>query len=808
MLKSLLRDKGYTATVVVTLALCVAVNTATFAIVNSVLLRPLAGPNADRIVLMANRYPRAGVAGLYTTSAAGGDYYDRLTAMPALTEQAMFRFDDMTMEISNTPQQVAGMSVTPSLFKVAGASAAVGRVFDPSEGSEGNQRKVILSDSLWRQLYGGDRAALGREMRLAGRAYTIVGVMPPGFVFVNPAIRFWIPIAFTAEQKTSHHNNNWYSVGLVKPGHTVAEVQSQVDAINRANNERFPGMKEALINAGFHTRVEPLRNMLVRDVESSLYLLWGGALFVLLIGALNIANLALARSSVRRRETAARLVLGASRMHLVRAVLTENGVLASMGVVLGVVLGEALLRGLTLDFPRSSEVRIDAVVVLTVLGLAMVVSLLIGILPLMQNLRVSLSSALQDGSRGGTGGTRARRVRQALVAAEIGVAFVLLTGAGLLLTSFRNLLNVDPGFTSKGVVTASTTAPSVRYAGEAQLRVLMSRILDSARRIPGVSAAGATTSIPLGGNFNDSVILAEGYKMRPSESVVSPVRMIVTPGYFQAMQVAVVKGRAFEERDNEKGVPVVIVDERLASKFWPNQDPIGRRIFEPEDVQNLTRTDAKTRFIEVVGVVRSVRLTDLAGGGNPVGAYYYPYAQRPYRTFTLAVKATDNAPLAGAIRGELARIDRELAIFDVRTMTERGELSLSSRRTSLMLAMGFGGLALFLAGIGIYGVLSYLVAQRRREIGIRMALGSTAAGIASMVLREGGVLVAIGLGFGLAAAALLRKAIESEIYGVRVMEPAVMAGVAALLAAIALVACLTPARRAAAVNPASVLSDS
>jgi putative ABC transport system permease protein len=297
----------------------------------------------------------------------------------------------------------------------------------------------------------------------------------------------------------------------------------------------------------------------------------------------------------------------------------------------------------------------------------------------------------------------------------------------------------------------------------------MSRILDSARRIPGVSAAGATTSIPLGGNFNDSVILAEGYKMRPSESVVSPVRMIVTPGYFQAMQVAVVKGRAFEERDIEKGVPVVIVDERLASKFWPNQDPIGRRIFEPEDVQNLTRTDAKTRFIEVVGVVRSVRLTDLAGGGNPVGAYYYPYAQRPYRTFTLAVKATDNAPLAGAIRGELARIDRELAIFDVRTMTERGELSLSSRRTSLMLAMGFGGLGCSLAGIGIYGVLvSGRTTPARRSVSAWRSAAQQRESPDGVARRRsaGSDCLASGL-----AAALLRKAIESEIYGVRVMEP-------------------------------------
>ena len=664
------------------------------------------------------------------------------------------------------------MAVTPSFFKLVGIPPARGRAFTAEEGEIGSEHKVVLSHALWQQLYGGDPSAIGRELRLGGTPFTIVGVMPQDFVFVNPEVRLWVPLAFTAEQKSQYHNNSWNHIGRLKPGATLAQVQAQINALNAANLERFPEWKDVLINAGFYTKVEPLQHALVKDVEGALYLLWGGAVFVLLIGGLNIANLALARWSVRSKEIATRLALGAGRAQIARQLIVENVLVAGAGGIAGVLLGAALLRAVAaigLDqFPRAHEVRIDGTVVLVSLGLAVAVGVLVGLVPIASAFKVNLSGMLRDSSRTGTSGVRTRRLRQGLVGAEIGLAFVLLAGAGLLLASFRHLLAVDPGFTTKGVVTASTNAPQSRYHGDGELRTLMNRALDSIRRLPGVAAAGATTAIPFGNNFSSSVIMAEGHVMKPGESVISPYRLSVTPGYFETMNIALVRGRYFEERDNESAAPVVIVDERLARHFWPNRDPIGQRMYRPKNPKELTQIDPNTRWYRVVGVVRSVRLEDLAGTKGASGAYYFPYAQEPSRDYTFAVRTAGEAGgVARMVRTAVAQIDPELALFDVKTMDERTALSMSSRRTSLMLALAFGGLALFLSAIGIYGVLAYLVAQRRREIAIRMALGSTGAGVVRLVLREGLVLVAIGLAAGFAGAAALQKAVASQIYGVR-----------------------------------------
>jgi predicted permease len=336
----------------------------------------------------------------------------------------------------------------------------------------------------------------------------------------------------------------------------------------------------------------------------------------------------------------------------------------------------------------------------------------------------------------------------------------------------------------------------------------MNRALEAIRHLPGVAAAGATTEIPFGNNFASSVIMAEGHVMTPGESFVAPYRLSVTPGYFEAMNIALMRGRYFEERDNESAPPVIIVDERLARHFWPNRDPIGQRMYRPTSPKDVTKPGPKTRWYQVVGVVRSVRLEDLAGTRGASGAYYFSYAQELSRDYTFAVRTVgEPGAVAGAVRSAMARIDPELALFDVRTMNERVALSMSSRRTSLLLALAFGGLALFLSAIGIYGVLAYLVAQRRREMAIRMALGSTGAGVVRLVLRQGMVLFAIGLVAGFAGAAGLQKAIANQTYGVRPLDPLVISGVTVLLGMIALAACALPAWRAVRVDPVAVLKE-
>jgi predicted permease len=724
----------------------------------------------------------------------------------------MFHGRNQTVELNGSPQQIRGMKVTPSLFHLLRVSPMIGRPFAEEEGEEGRDQEVILSYGLWQELYGGDKSVLGQSLRISGRPFTVVGVMQRNFNFIEPEVRLWMPLAFSAEEKTVHHNNNWYYIGRLKPGATLQQAQAQVNALNNENLERFPEFKELLINAGFRTTVKPLQDMLTAGVKGTLYLLWGGAFLVLLIGGLNIANLALARLAMRRKQIATRIALGASRGQLVRQLILENLGLALLGGICGIALGAGVLRALNAigleHFPRANEVRMDGTAVLVALGLSLAAGLFVGLFPLAGISKIGISDALHEESRTGTGGKKSRRVRQLLVTAQVGFAFTLLMGAGLLLASFRNLLHVDPGFKPNGVVSASVSLPQSRYAKDDALRNFMNRALPAIRSFPGVSYAGATRAIPLGGNHNDSVILAEDYQMKPGESLISPLNIGVTPGYFEALGISMVRGRPFDERDSETAPQVIIVDERLAKHFWPNQDPVGRRMYFPGtgDPKDFMKVTEHTVWLTVVGVAHSLRYENLDDSGATFGAYYVCNSQDPARTFTFAIKtAGDSASTVRALRAEIARLDPEVALFDIRSMSERMDLSLASRRTSMLLANAFGGVALFLASLGIYGVLAYLVAQRTREIGIRVALGSTRSGILRLVLREGFKLVAMGFVLGIAGAAFLQKAVATQIYGIRPYDPLVLAGVMALLAGIALVACAVPARRAMGVDPVVVL---
>jgi len=808
--RSLMGDKGFTVTVVLTIAVCIAANTATFAVVNSVLLRPLPVPDAGSILVMANRYPKAGADFGYNSSA--GDYYDRMRDVHVFSEQALFLTNGQTLEIQGAPERVTGMLATPSLFRLLRVSPAYGRAFSDAEGEPGGDKKAILSDGMSRRLFGSPQAALGRDIRMSGQPFTVVGVMPPGFNFIDPEVRLWIPAAFTPKEREVRHSNSWQNIGRLKPGANAQEAQSQVDALNRANLDRFPGFRELLINAGFHTVVSPLEDMLVKQVREALYLLWGGAAFVLLIGVVNVANLVLARTTQRRKEFATRLALGAGAGRLVRQLVTESVLVAIAGGAAGAALGAGLLSALTHSgietLPRAGEVRVDGVVVLAMLVTAALVGIVIGLIPSVQVMGARVNEVLREESRSGTGGRRARRVRQVLVAAQVGLAFVLLAGAGLVLASFRELLHVDPGFDVKGVVTAATNVPQSLYPKDTDASKLMDRTLAAIRAIPGVTAAGATTSIPWGGNHNDSVILAEGYIMKPGESLISPEQIMITPGYFEAMHIAMVAGRPFDARDGDSAPGAIIVDERLARHFWPGINPIGRRMYRPEDINNLLKTDEHTHWLTVVGVIRPVHTADVEGNGSPVGAYYQTFAQNVQRGYALAIKTSgDSGPILRAVRARFAAIAPNLALFDIHTMEERGDLSLASRRASLTLAMFFGCLALFLSAIGIYGVLAYLVTQRQREIGIRAALGCTTGGVVRLVVGEALWLMGAGLLLGVAGSVALQSVVAGQLYGVKPLDPVVMSAVILTLAVVGLAACVLPARRATRVDPVMVLRE-
>ena len=808
----LARDRAFSLTAASTLAVCIGANAALFTVVHHVLLRPLPVPEPSRILLMSNLYPKAGA----TDSSNSGvpDYYDRLKAVTVLESQAMFQTRSVSIGREGLPVRLQIVDATPSYFRVMGVSPALGRVFTDDEGEVGNDKRVVLSDALWHSQFGADPGVVGRDLRLNGQPYTIVGVMPRTFQGLDPEVMLWRALAFTAEQRSDEqrHSNNYWNVGRLKPGATLAQAQAQVDALNAANLERFPKYKELLINAGFRTQVIGFQDHLVRFVKPTLYLLWGGALFVLLIGCVNVANLALVRARSRLKELATRLALGAGRWQVARQLIAESLALTLVAAGAGLLLAMAALRALAaLDLqglPFGSDIHLDAIAVGYSLAISLAIGIVLGLVPVAAVLHANLSIVLRDAGRGTSVGRGGRIVRRTLAVTQVAFTFVLVVGAGLLLASFRRVAAVDPGFVSDRVLTASVMLPRNRYDDDAKRRAFTDEALRRVRALPGVSAAGATDTIPFGGYNSDSVIIAEGYQMKPGESIISPSQVTVSPGYFEATSVRLAKGRFFQDSDAGGQRPVVIVDEKLARRFWPDQDPIGRRMFLPTDIDHLLAVTDKTVFLDVVGVIKDVKLRDIAEGEKGVGAYYFPMSQNTSSFLTFAVK-TSGAPetVTGGLRSTMAALDPELPLFDVRTLAQRTETALVARRSSAMLSLTFGLVALLLSAVGVYGVLAYLVNQRTREIGIRMALGSSPLGIFDLVLREGLLLVGLGFALGGIGTALLKRSLESQLFDVRVTDPLVLTTAAAVLGTVALVACALPARRAAAIDPAIALSE-
>jgi putative ABC transport system permease protein len=512
------------------------------------------------------------------------------------------------------------------------------------------------------------------------------------------------------------------------------------------------------------------------------------------------------------KELATRLALGAGRFRVGRQLVTESLLLTLLSAAAGLAVGYGALQLLgTLniqDMPRGGEIHLDGVVVAYSLGIAAVIGIILGLIPVANVLPANLTMVLREEGRGGTAGRGARTLRRALVVAQVAFAFVLLIGAGLLFASFRRVLAVDPGFNGDNVLTVSATLPRSRYDNDDKLRGFSSEALRQIRALPGVTSAGVTNTIPFGGNNNDSVIFAEGYQMSPGESVISPSNVSVSTGYFEAMHVKLRRGRFFDDRDNATALKTIIVDETLAKRFWPNTDPVGRRMYSPNDINDLMNTNEKTKWFTVVGVIADVKLHTITEGKQTVGAYFFPVDQDPISGLTFAVKTSgDPLALAGGVRGVLSRLDRELPVFDIQTMDARTEKALVSRKSPVLLSLSFGAIALFLSAIGIYGVLAYLVTQRTKEIGIRIALGGSARAIFELVLREGLLLIVGGFVLGAIGAVALRKSLETQLFGVSATDPLVLATVTSILGVVAIVACALPARRATRIDPIVALTQ-
>jgi len=812
-LRLLWKDRAFTATAALTLALCIGANAALFSVVRGVLLKPLALPDPDRVVMAGNAYPGAGVP--QPIGSAVPDYFDRLRDITAFDAQALFKQDNRSVDQGGVATRVESITATPSFFKVAGVPPQLGRTFTDQEGEIGHESVVVLSDGFWRSQFGGDRSAIGRELRIDGRPHTVIGVMPPGFRPTDDDKAMWTPMTFTAKDKSDEqrHSNNTVFIARLKPDATVQQAQSQIDALNAANLERFPPLKEILINAGFHTVVARLQDQMVEDIRPILYLMWGGAAFVLLIGCVNVANLVLVRSRVRLKELATRLALGAGTSRVVRQLAVEHVLLTLGSAAMGIAIGFAALRAMDAinlqDLPRAHEIRLDAVVVAYTAIAAVAIGLLLGLIPAAASMSARVLGVLREEGRSATVSRGAQSLRRALVVAQVGCAFVLLIGAGLLFATFRKALAVDPGFMPAGVLTAAVSLPDARYPDAAARRRFTDEALRRMRALATVTVSGATDSLPLGNNASASAILAEGYQAKKGESLIAPSEARVSPGYFETMRARLVSGRFFDDRDTADATKVIMIDDRLARRFWPNQNPIGRRMYKPSDeAGDLTAITAKTEFFTVVGVIAEMKQRSLTDGDRAVGAYYFPIAQDPQSGLTFVLRSNgDPTALGGAVRREIAALDAQLPVFEVQPMTYWTARSLANRRAPALLSMVFGLVALFLSAIGIYGVLAYLVTQRTKEIGIRVALGSTAAAVFRLVLREGLVLVGIGLVLGGIGSLLLRHTLESLLFGVSATDPRVLLLVSGVLGVVAAVACCVPARRATKIDPLVALME-
>ena len=810
--RTLRKDAAFATAVILTLAVCLGANTAIFTLVRSVLLRPLPYAEPSRLIASYDAFPGAGVERAGTSVP---NYFDRRAMKDVFQEVALYQFSGYRVGQGATAEGVAAINVTPSFFQVLGIQAATGRVFREEEGVSGRNRVVILSHAFAAKQPGGAAGIVGQQLRLNDELFEVVGVMPEGFAFLNPDVRLFVSIGFRDEDRAEErrHSQNHDLIARLVPGVTLQQAQLRIDALNAQIIERAGPVKPLLINAGYVTRMFDLQADVVRNVRGALVLLFGGVLFVVLIAAVNIANLSLVRTSARMKELATRSAIGAGRGRIIRQLVTEATLLTLIGGTLGLFVGVWSLGtlkwiGLS-DLPRAHEISIDSTVFGLTFGLALLLGFTVGVAPAIHLGRASLSDMLREESRSGTSGRGTRHMRRGLVVSQVALAFVLLVGAGLLLASFQRLLRVDPGFTASGVITGRLSLVATRYREDPTQRAYVSRALEQIRALPGVEAAGATSYLPFSTDGSSNVIVPEGRAMAPGESVVSPNTVLVTPGYLEAMKIALERGRLFTDADATDAPGVIILDAQLAQRFWPNADPLGRRVYLPSRPEDIRNPGPNVTWLQVVGIVGNVKMRGLVEGEQArVGAYYRPYAQATRRNVGFVVRSrADLTATTTAVQQVLASIDPETKLFDVFSMSERVEKSLNPRRAPMLLSTAFGLLALLLASIGLYGVLAYQVTQRTREIGIRLALGANARGILTLVLIEGAVLVACGLVGGLVGAIALRSVVVSQLYGIGALDPTVMVGAVVVLAVVSLVACLGPARRAARVNPLVALSQ-
>ena len=800
-IRTLRKQPIFTLVAVLTLTLGIGANTAIFSLLYQILLRPLPYPAADRLVFVWNMYP---LMGLPQASVSIPDYIDRRTQAPAVEDATLFTVRSLSLSAEGQPEQLRALAVTPSFFSTLQRQPSLGRGFTEEEARPGADRFAILTYGLWNSRFGSDRSIVGRDVRLNGEPYRVVGVLPEDFLLPSRDVSILVPFSFTPEQMSDQGRGNEFSsmIARLRPGATIDQLNGQMKLIVERNIERLPAAAAFARSSGFGGYAVSIRDQLVGDAREPVLVLQAGVIVVLLIACANVANLLLMRATGRARELAVRATLGAGHWRLVRQMLTEGIVLSLIGGIAGLALGIAGVKALialsSSQIPGVVGAQVDPAVLLFTLVLSVVTGLVFGMVPALAVVRGNTSAMLKDDSTRGSASRSTGATRAVLVVAETALALMLLVGAGLLIKSFAQLQDVNPGFSSENVLTAQISLPGSRYADAAARRAFWDRLLEKARAIPGVTSAGLTSNVPFNGMVSSGSYSIVGYTPGANEPRPHGRQEVVGGDYFRAMQIPLVAGRFFNEADTAQAPPVVIIDQYLVNKYFANRDPLG---------QQIQRGGSQSRPFTIVGVVGTINSIDL---GEPVTKerLYYPVTQQARQSMALVLKTgLDPTQLVAQVRSAVQGIDPEQPLADVRTMNQWVGRSLEGRRTPMLLLALFGAIALILSAIGIYGVLAFAVAQRVREFGIRQALGADRRAILSLVLTQGMRTAAMGIVLGLAGAMALTKYLQSLLFGVNTRDVSVFAGVTVLLLGVAILACYVPARRATRIDPMAALRE-
>jgi putative ABC transport system permease protein len=789
-LRTLIKNPGFTVVAVVALALGIGANTAIFSVVNSVLLRPLPYKDPDQLMMVWEENSKSGYPRDTPTVA---NFLDWRNQNQTFVGMAAMAYQSFNLTGVGDPERIDGRRVSATLFPLLGVDAQLGRTFTPEEDQRGAAHVVILSNAVWQRRFGGDPHIIGKSLTLNNESYSVVGVMPPRFQFPSRYDELWVPIAFDSNESGDRSSHYLKVLGRLKPDETLVQAQADLTAIATRLQQQYPKT-----NTDLGAVVTPLHEQLVGDIKPFLLILLGAVGLVLLIACANVANLLLARAAVRQKEIAVRVALGASKWRLIRQFLTESVLLCVIAAVVGLILAVAGLFLLKAFIPPEISIARDVWIDTRVLGFTFGVSILTGLIfglaPATQAAKFNLNETLKEGGRDSSSGSRRNRVRAGLVVAEVAISLVLLIGAGLLINSFIRLRTTDPGFDTDNMLTMSIDLPDPKYTEFKRRSAFYDDLIQRVQSLPGVKSAAVTTNLPLLKQGNEISIAIEGRPaLPPGQEIIITTRM-VSPNYFETMGMRLLKGRALSDQDRKNTPAVVVISEGMAKRYWPGQDPIGKRISpgDPEKPED---------WLQIVGVVNDVRQYQL--DAQPKPQMYLTYAQVGfYAPRDLVVKTdVDPASLAATVRRAVWEIDKDQPVSDISTMRVILNESITKQRFSMLLFAIFAGLAMLLAAVGIYGVMSYSVAQRRSEIGIRMALGAQKFDVLKLTIGEGLKLVLIGIGLGLIGAFLLTRLMSSLLFGITATDPLTFAAISVVLVAVALIASYVPARRATKVDP-------